>query len=61
MPRPHICPECHELAVHRRPWKDRTDYAAHGLKTPEWAHGDGTPLCPVIGPRGYQPAQPAKR
>ena len=25
---------------------------------PEWSHRDRTSLCPVIGPAGYEPAQP---
>jgi hypothetical protein len=33
-------------------------WPAHGLQQPQWSHRDGTSLCPVIGPAGYQPAQP---
>ncbi len=55
-PRMH-CPECGDDAVRQRP-ADRMPWAAHGLPQPQWSHRDGTSLCPVIGPAGYQPAQP---
>ncbi len=54
----HICPECGEDATHRTPWNDLTPYRAHGRTAPAWSHLDGTPLCPVLGERGYQPADP---
>ncbi|WP_239335073.1 hypothetical protein [Frankia sp. CiP3] len=57
----HICPECDEEVISEPPTDDLTPYAAHGLTAPAWAHLDGTPLCPVIGPDGYQPAQPKRR
>ncbi|ABW12090.1 Antirestriction ArdA family protein [Parafrankia sp. EAN1pec] len=31
---------------------------AQGLDGMTWTHEDGEPLCPVVGPAGYQPAQP---
>lgn len=52
-----ICPECGEEAVHRPPGIP-FPWEAHGLNQPEWSHADGEPLCPVIGPHGYEPAQP---
>ncbi len=55
--RPMRCPECGENAVHQPP-ADLVPWQAHGIAVPEWSHGDGTSLCPVIGPSGYQPAQP---
>ena len=54
---PMRCPECGEDAVHQPP-ADPVPWQAHGLARPEWSHRDGTSLCPVIGPSGYQPAQP---
>jgi hypothetical protein len=52
------CPECGEPAVRRAP-SDLTPWQAHGQDQPEWSHADGSALCPVIGPDGYQPASPA--
>lgn len=57
----HICPECEEDAIPTPPRDDRVPYQALGLPTPTWSHRDGTPLCPVIGPHGYQPADPAPK
>jgi len=54
-----ICPVCGEDAVHRPPRRS-VPWHAHGMKRPEWSHRDGEPLCPVIGPGGYQPAQPVR-
>jgi hypothetical protein len=54
---PMRCPECGEDAVHQPP-SDLVPWEAHGLARAEWSHRDGTRLCPVIGPAGYQPAQP---
>jgi hypothetical protein len=51
------CPECGEDAVEQPP-DDLVPYAAHGMAVPRYAHADGEPLCPVPGPRGYEPAQP---
>jgi hypothetical protein len=52
---PLICPPCGE-AAHPRP--PRRWLAANGPR-PRHSHADGEPLCPVVGPRGYEPAQPA--
>ncbi len=52
-----ICPGCGEDAVPEPP-EDLTPWEAHGLVVPEWSHRDRTSLCPVIGPAGYEPAQP---
>lgn len=52
-----VCPECGEPARPVRP-ATLVPYAAHGLPVPAWSHTDGEPLCPVIGPAGYQPATP---
>lgn len=54
------CPECGEDAVRRQP-ADLVPWEAHGIATPEWAHLDGTSLCPIIGPSGYEPARPQPR
>ena len=51
------CPECGEPAHRVRP-TTLVPYAAYGLPVPDWSHADGEPLCPVIGPAGYQPADP---
>ncbi|MGF7236471.1 MAG: hypothetical protein ACQSGP_16120 [Frankia sp.] len=51
------CPECGELAVNRPP-TTLFPYTAHGAARPEWSHTDGEPLCPIVGPDGYHPAQP---
>lgn len=51
-----VCPECCEPAVHRPP-TDLTPYQAHGTSRPAWSHADGSPLCPVAGTDGYQPAE----
>src|SRR5258706_7975239 len=53
-----MCPECGEPAV-KVPPASLMPWQAHGLAAPQWSHRDGTPLCPVIGPAGYQPAEPA--
>ena len=55
-----ICPECGEPVVARPP-RTSVPYAAHGLGAPRYSHLDGEPLCPVAGPRGYQPADPVER
>jgi hypothetical protein len=49
-----VCPECGE-PVQRRPpasWQP-----AWGPR-PGWSHLDGEPLCPMMGPQGYRPAEP---
>jgi hypothetical protein len=52
------CPECGEPAVSKPP-TDLLPWEAHGLEHPQWSHGDGSALCPVVGPSGgYEPAQP---
>lgn len=53
------CPECGERAVKRAP-RGNVPWAAHGLPVPKFSHRDGTALCPVVGKRGYQPAQPQR-
>ena len=52
---PLACPECgepaHAVPPHEWPlagWTPR----------PRFSHHDGTPLCPVLGPDGYTPAEP---
>ena len=52
-----ICPGCGEPAVPQPP-ADLVPRQAHGLAVPEWSHRDRSSLCPVIGPAGYEPAQP---
>lgn len=54
----HVCPECGEPAVQQPP-TEPVPWHAHGLPTPSWSHRDGTALCPVVGPGGYQPAEPS--
>jgi hypothetical protein len=51
------CPECGEPAISREPG-DLVPWQAHAVPQPQWSHPDGTSLCPVIGPAGYQPAKP---
>ena len=53
-----VCPECGEPAYPVPP-RVLVPWAAHGLPVPGWSHADGEPLCPVLGPDGYQPATPA--
>ncbi len=49
------CPECKEPA---RPMPPR-DWPLNGfVPRPAASHHDGTPLCPVPGPNGSQPANP---
>lgn len=58
---PWICPECGEDAVKRTP-TDLTPQQEHDSRRRPWfAHRDGTQLCPVVGPYGYEPAQPVRR
>lgn len=52
-----ICPECGEPAQQRPP-TDLVPWQPHGQPTPAYSHRDGSALCPVIGPGGYQPADP---
>ena len=51
---PLICPECGEPACAAPPH----DWPLSGWKPPpRTSHHDGTPLCPTIGPDGYEPAE----
>ena len=54
-----VCPECGEDVV-KKPPKDKVLWKAHGLKRPGYSHTDGTALCPVVGRKGYQPAEPRR-
>ncbi|MGH7918836.1 MAG: hypothetical protein ACREQM_02695 [Candidatus Dormibacteraceae bacterium] len=47
-----VCPECGEPVQHVPPagW-------LVPAPLPEWSHLDGEPLCPIVGPHGYEPAQ----
>ena len=49
-----VCPECGEAARRCPP---RRWVAATGPR-PRWSHPDGEPLCPVVAPTGYRPADP---
>jgi len=48
-----VCSQCGESAEESAPstwnlcWGD----------APQWAHTDGEPLCPEMGPNGYQPCR----
>ncbi len=52
---PLVCPECGEPArkVPPHEWP-----LAGWAPRPRFSHHDGTPLCPVVGPDGYTPAEP---
>ena len=52
-----VCPECGEPA-HRGTPTDLTPIQRSAAVPPRYRHGDGTQLCPVVGPHGYQPAPP---
>ena len=52
-----VCPECGEPA-HRGTPTDLTPTQRSAAELPRYRHADGTQLCPVIGPHGYQPAPP---
>jgi hypothetical protein len=54
-PMPLVCPECGEPArvVPPNEWP-----LAGWAPRPRFSHHDGTPLCPVVGPDGYTPAEP---
>lgn len=52
-----VCPECEEDVTEQVP-TTLVPYEAHGTEGPAYSHLDGEPLCPVVGPRGYQPADP---
>jgi hypothetical protein len=49
------CPQCGEQALDVPP---RVWLLSGWLPRPAHSHYDGTPLCPVSGPRGSQPAEP---
>jgi hypothetical protein len=49
-----VCPECGEPVVRRPP----TNWLPAWGPRPEYSHADGEPLCPVVGPDGYRPADP---
>ena len=49
-----VCLECGE-AAHRAP---PPRWAPANGPRPRWSHRDGEPLCPVLGPDGYQSAKP---
>ena len=49
-----VCPECGEPAQARPP----TSWTPAWGPAPAHSHTDGEPLCPVVGPTGYQPATP---
>lgn len=57
---PWICPECGEEAVQRSPY-DLTPQQTRERPHPVVSHRDGTQLCPVVGPHGYEPTQPVRR
>jgi hypothetical protein len=52
-----VCPECGEPA-HRGTPTDLTPMQRTAGIRPRYRHADGTQLCPVVGPDGYQPAPP---
>jgi hypothetical protein len=52
-----VCPECGEPA-HRGVPTDLTPMQRTAGIRPRYRHADGTQLCPVVGPDGYQPAPP---
>ncbi len=49
------CPECGEPA---RAVPPREPLLSGWKPRPRFSHHDGTPLCPVVGPDGYEPATP---
>jgi hypothetical protein len=51
-----VCSECGEPVTNTPP---RCWTGALGPR-PSWSHLDGEPLCPSIGPDGYQPAKPER-
>ena len=52
-----VCPECGEPA-HRGTPTDLSAIRRALPPLPRYRHADGTQLCPVMGPHGYQPAPP---
>lgn len=57
---PWSCPECGEEAIKRTP-RDLTPQQQDDARRPRFSHRDGTQLCPVVGPRGYEPAESVRR
>ncbi len=53
------CPECAE-PVRATPPAAREWLLAGWMPRPGYSHHDGTPLCPVPGPNGSQPACPVR-
>lgn len=51
------CPECGELAVRAVPTDLTPPQRTQGPR-PSHSHHDRTQLCPVVGDKGYEPAQP---
>jgi hypothetical protein len=51
------CPECGE-PVQPEPPTVTAPWTVPGRPVPQRSHLDGQPLCPVVGPAGYQPADP---
>lgn len=51
------CPECGERAVNKPPRNRMYRTDPHGRPV-KWSHVDGEPLCPVMGSKGYEAAQP---
>lgn len=45
------CEECGERAIEVEP----TSWNPCWGPVPQWSHEDGEPLCPTVGPNGYQP------
>ena len=52
--RPMVCPECGEPVIPLPP----TFWTPANGPAPGWSHQDGEPLCRVMTPRGYAPADP---
>jgi hypothetical protein len=52
-----VCPECGEPAHPGTPTDLAATQRTAGIR-PRYRHADGTQLCPVLGPEGYQPAPP---
>jgi hypothetical protein len=55
-----ICPGCHEVVVKKTP-RDLTPVQEWAGVNLRYSHAvDRTQLCPVIGPDGYEPADPVR-
>lgn len=59
---PSKCPECGEAVQQKAPRAPRGGGWALSVerKRLKFSHLDGEPLCPVMTPRGYQPAMPIR-